>query len=304
MACVKGRIIKGIAGFYYVYVEDIGVVECKAKGLFRNKNIKPLVGDTVELEILSEDEFSRASDEVKAEGHITEVLPRKNSLIRPASANIDQVLLVFAVADPEPHLNLLDRFLISMEKKNLPVIILFNKTDLTEEDNVSELRQVYEKAHYKTFGIQALNSVNTAEVRECLKGKTTILAGPSGVGKSTFMNLMQPSARMETGAISEKIRRGKNTTRHTELIHVEKDTFLLDSPGFSSLALDDIEAGELSDYYPEFAERKDGCRFAGCAHINEPDCAVKEALAEGLIAKERYENYRKIYTELNSRKKY
>ena len=303
MASVKGRIIKGIAGFYYVYVEDIGVVECKAKGLFRNKSIKPLVGDEVEIEMLSASDASSEGGKYLP-GHITEVLPRRNSLIRPASANIDQVLLVFAVADPEPHLNLLDRFLVSMGKKKLPVIILFNKTDLTEEDTVSALRQVYEKAHYKTFGIQALNSVNTAEVRELLYGKTTILAGPSGVGKSTFMNLMQPLANMETGEISEKIRRGKNTTRHTELIHVAKDTFLLDSPGFSSLALDDTEAGELDLYYPEFAEMKDGCRFAGCAHINEPDCAVKEALAEGLIARERYDNYRKIYTELNTRKKW
>lgn len=292
---VNGRIIKGIAGFYYVYVEDKGVIECKAKGLFRNQKIKPLVGDSVTLQII---------DEEKNLGNIDKINPRKNELIRPAVANVDQAVVIFAVAEPEPHLNLLDRFLILMEKQQVPVIIVFNKTDLTEESEVAYLRQIYEKSHYRTFATNAVAGVGVEEIRELLKGKTTVLAGPSGVGKSTFMNLMQPEAAMATGEISEKIKRGKHTTRHSELIYVSRETYMLDTPGFSSLYIEDVEAGDLWRYYPEFVEFEDKCRFAGCSHIKEPDCAVKDALNDGLIAKERYDNYCKLYAEAAGRKKY
>lgn len=292
---VNGRIIKGIAGFYYVYVEGRGVIECKAKGLFRNQNIKPLVGDSVTLKII---------DEEKNIGNIEKINPRNNQLIRPAVANVDQALVIFAVADPEPHLNLLDRFLILMEKQGLPVIIIFNKTDLTEEGEVTHLRQIYEKSKYKTFAISAEKGIGTDEIRKLLDGKTTVLAGPSGVGKSTFMNLIQPEAGMMTGEISEKIKRGKHTTRHTELIYVSEGTYMLDTPGFSSLYVEEIEAGDLWKFYPEFVEYEDKCRFVGCSHIKEPDCAIKEALRDGLIAKERYDNYCKLYREAADRKKY
>lgn len=285
-----GKIIKGIAGFYYVYVNGRGVVECKAKGLFRKQGVKPLVGDMVRLDAES--------------GSITELLARKNSLIRPAVANIDQVLLVFAVKDPEPHLNLLDRFLVNMSKQGIRVIIVFNKTDLTEESDTALLRQIYEKAHYKVLTITAGKGEGREEVMELLAGKTTVLAGPSGVGKSTLMNLIEPDAGMETGSLSEKIKRGKNTTRHTELIHIAEDSYLLDTPGFSSLYIDSIEALELQDYYPEIKEHADSCRFAGCSHIKEPDCSVKKAVESGLIAKERYENYCRLYEEAATRKKY
>lgn len=292
---VNGRIIKGIGGFYYVYVEETGIVECKAKGLFRNQRIKPLVGDSVTLQIL---------DKEKLLGSIEAINPRKNELIRPAAANVDQAIVIFAVAEPEPHLNLLDRFLILMEKQHIPVIIVFNKTDLTEESKVASLRQIYEKSHYRTFATEAAAGIGTEEIRRLLDKKTTVLAGPSGVGKSTFMNLMQPEAGMETGAVSEKIKRGKHTTRHTELIYIAEETYMLDTPGFSSLYIDDIPAEELWEYYPEFVQYEGRCRFVGCSHIKEPDCAVKEALAEGLIAKERYDNYCKLYAEAAARKKY
>lgn len=292
---VNGRIIKGIAGFYYVYVEDKGVIECRAKGLFRNQKIKPLVGDEVILEII---------DEAKGLGNIVTISSRRNCLIRPAVANVDQALVVFAVAEPEPHLNLLDRFLVLMEKQQIPVIIVFNKIDLTEESEVAYLRQIYEKGHYKTCAISASNGIGTEEIHRILDKKTTVLAGPSGVGKSTFMNLIQPSAEMETGEISEKIKRGKHTTRHSELIYVSRETYMLDTPGFSSLYIDDIEAADLWKYYPEFVEYEDKCRFAGCSHIKEPDCAIKDAVSKGLIAKERYENYCRLYAEAAARKKY
>lgn len=292
---VNGRIIKGIAGFYYVYVEGTGIVECKAKGLFRNRKIKPLVGDSVTLQIF---------DAEKQLGSIETIEPRKNELIRPAAANVDQAIVIFAVAEPEPHLNLLDRFLILMEKQNIPVIIVFNKTDLTEESKVASLRQIYEKSYYRTFATEALSGIGTDEIRGLLDKKTTVLAGPSGVGKSTLMNLMQPEAGMKTGEVSEKIKRGKHTTRHTELVYIAKETYLLDTPGFSSLYIDDIPAEELRRFYPEFVRFEGRCRYAGCSHIKEQDCAVKEALAEGLIAGERYDNYCKLYAEAAARKKY
>jgi ribosome biogenesis GTPase len=291
----EGRIVKGIAGFYYIYVEDKGLYECKAKGLFRNKSIKPLIGDRVEIQIL---------DEEKKAGNLEKVFERTNSLIRPAVANVDQAVVVFALASPEPHLNLLDRFLVKMQRQDIPVIIIFNKTDLIEADYCDRLCQIYEKAHYKTFAISAANEKGTEEVREALLGKTSVLAGPSGVGKSTLMNIMQPNALMQTGELSEKIQRGKNTTRHTELVYMCRNTYLIDSPGFSSLYIDEIEAGDLYKYYPEFAEHEKNCRFAGCSHIKEPDCGIKEALKAGLIAKERYESYCKLYEEAADRRRY
>ncbi|MGN0165138.1 MAG: ribosome small subunit-dependent GTPase A [Lachnospiraceae bacterium] len=292
---VNGRIIKGIAGFYYVYVENKGVIECKAKGLFRNQKIKPLVGDSVVLQIID--------DENKL-GNIESINSRKNQLLRPAVANVDQAVVIFAVAQPEPHLNLLDRFLILMEKQQVPVIIVFNKTDLAEESETACLRQIYEKAGYSVLTANAVMGIGVEEIRRQLDGKTTVLAGPSGVGKSTVMNHLQPAAAMETGAVSEKIKRGKHTTRHTELVYLSPGTYLLDTPGFSSLYVEDVEAGDLWQYYPEFVKYEDQCRFVGCSHIKEPDCAVKNALAEGLIAKERYDNYCKLYAEAAGRKKY
>lgn len=292
---VEGKIIKGIAGFYYVYVEGFGVVECKAKGLFRSRNIKPLPGDIAEVAL---------TDENKKTGNIVEIRPRLNELVRPAVANVDQAMVVFAFSQPEPHLNLLDRFLIRMEKQEIPVIIVFNKKDLTEEDEAAHLRQIYEKSGYTVLEICAAQGIGTDEVRLLLDNKTTVLAGPSGVGKSTLVNLMQPDEKMETGAVSEKIKRGRHTTRHTSLLYVAENTYIIDTPGFSSLYIDDIEEGRLQEYYPEFSDYREKCRFAGCAHIKEPDCAVRDALKAGDIAPERYESYCRLYAEAASRKKY
>ncbi len=290
-----GKIIKGIAGFYYVYVEELGVIECKAKGSFRNQGLKPLVGDDVCLEILDRD---------KMLGNITELCKRRNSLIRPAVANVDQAVIIFAASSPEPNLNLLDRFLINMARQELETIIVFNKCDLADTESLDKIREAYKNCGSKLLFICAKEEKGTEEFRELLRGKTTVLAGPSGVGKSTLMNLMQPKAKAETGSISEKIQRGKNTTRHSELFYVEKNTYLMDTPGFSSLFVNDIEAIDLRAYYQEFIPFEAECRFGDCVHLNEEECGIRNALAKGLISETRYENYRLIYKEIKEQKKY
>ena len=223
---MQGKIIKGIGGFYYVH-DGIGkVYECRAKGIFRNRGIKPLVGDDVEISVL---------DEEKATGNLDEILPRKNRLIRPAVSNVDQAVVVFAITDPMPNLNLLDRFLVMMERQEVPVSICFNKIDLVDAAEQEKLRAIYEPAGYPVHFISTYEKSGLEEFHRLIIGKTTVLAGPSGVGKSSITNFIQPEAQMETGGISEKIRRGKHTTRHSELFFVEEGTYMMDTPGFSSL---------------------------------------------------------------------
>lgn len=292
---MQGKIIRGIAGFYYVHVPEIGILECKAKGIFRKNKLKPLVGDFVEVSIL---------DEENKKGNIDEVLERKNELIRPAVANIDQALVIFAIKKPEPNLNLLDRFLIMMEQKDIPCVLVFNKSDLATEEEKETLRAIYQNSGCKILFISAKQNQGIEEIRNVLEGKTSTVAGPSGVGKSSLINQLQSGISMETGSISEKIERGKHTTRHTEFIPIGDDTFIMDTPGFSSLAVFDMEKEELEQFYPEFDDYRDTCRFNGCSHTHEPGCSVKEAIEEGKISKERYENYKLIYEELKNRKKY
>ena len=292
---MQGKIIKGIAGFYYVNVVESGVYECKAKGVFRKEKIKPLVGDNVRIEIL---------DEENKTGNIVEIFPRKNELIRPAVANIDQALVVFAVTKPTPHFNLLDRFLVMMERKEIPVVLCFNKKDIATSPEIAELEAIYEKCGYPIVFTSALEQENIEEIRRLLLKKTTAIAGPSGVGKSSLINLLQNQVQMETGTISRKIERGKHTTRHSELIAVDADSYITDTPGFSSLYVNDFEKEELKYYFREFASYEGQCRFQGCDHVHEPGCAVKEALEEGKIHPIRYKNYLEMYTELKEKKRY
>lgn len=291
---MQGKIIKGIAGFYYVQTGD-KIYQCKAKGIFRNKKIKPLVGDNVDIDIL---------DETDLEGNITEILPRTNELIRPAVANVDQALVVFAARNPKPNYNLLDRFLMMMEKQQIPVFVCFNKMDLAKEKELALLDQTYENCGHKVMFISVRKEEGIEEIRNLIRGKTTVLAGPSGVGKSSLMNLLQPEANMETGAVSEKIKRGKHTTRHSELICIEENTFVLDTPGFSSLFIHTFEEDEIREYFQEFTPYEGQCRFQGCSHTHEPDCGVKKALEEGKISQIRYDNYVNIYTELKEKRKW
>ena len=292
---MQGKIVKGISGFYYVHVVESGIYECKAKGIFRQQKMKPLVGDDVEIDIISEE---------KKTGNVAAILPRKNALIRPAVANVDQALLIFAAASPNPNFNLLDRFLVMMGRQDVPVILCFNKCDLITEEQQQEIAAIYEASGCKILFVSAKKELGLKELQEILEGKTTTVAGPSGVGKSSLINLLAPEACMETGEISKKIERGRHTTRHAELIQFKGDGYIMDTPGFSSLYLPEMEKEELQDCYPEFAAFEPYCRFQGCSHISEPDCGVKEALSEGKIHPVRYENYCQLYGELKDRKKY
>ena len=292
---MQGKIIKGIAGFYYIYAENDEIYECKAKGIFRKDNRKPLVGDNVEIEVL---------DEQEKEGSVTAILPRKNSLIRPAVANVDQAFVIFAMENPKPNFMLLDRFLIMMEKENVPAVICFNKKDLATEEELEFLYETYKSCGYQVILSSTFNGEGLEEIREILKGKTTVVAGPSGVGKSSITNALQENVQMETGEISKKLKRGKHTTRHSQVIPVGKDTYLMDTPGFTSMNLPELEKEDLRFYFPEFEPLEGSCRFNGCVHMNEPDCAVKAAVSDGKIHKMRYESYTTMYQELKEQKKY
>lgn len=292
---MQGKIIKGIGGFYYIHAEDAGVYECRAKGIFRKDGKKPLVGDNVEISVL---------DQEKRTGNVDQILPRKNELIRPAVANVDQALVVFAVSAPKPNLNLLDRFLISMRQQQVPVMICFNKADLVGENELKKLADTYAGCGCEVLFASVLERKGLETIAERLTGCTTVVAGPSGVGKSSLTNYLQPDAGMQVGEISRKIDRGKHTTRHTELIWIGKDTYFLDTPGFSSLYLQNLEREDLKKYFPEFWPYEDHCRFQGCMHISEPDCAVKEALDKGEISRVRYENYLLLAEELKNKKRY
>ena len=251
---MQGKIIKGIAGFYYIYAEDDNIYECKAKGIFRKDNLKPLVGDNVEITVL---------DEEAKKGSVTTVLPRRNSLIRPAVANVDQAFVIFAMENPKPNFLLLDRFLIMMEQQGIPAVICFNKKDIGEEKELERLYKTYTGCGYQVILSSTFSGEGMEEIKKVLRGRTTVVAGPSGVGKSSITNCMQGEVQMETGEISKKLKRGKHTTRHSQVIPVEKDTFLVDTPGFSSLYLTDMEEDELRDYFPEFVKYEPNCRFQG-----------------------------------------
>ena len=292
---MTGKIIKGIAGFYYVNNGENKVYQCKAKGIFRNRKIKPLVGDNVEIEIL---------DAEKNLGNIEDILPRFNWLNRPAVANVDQTVIIFAVSAPAPNFNLLDRFLINMEQHEVPTIICFNKIDLEGFRQSEDICRSYTKSGYEVLFISAESGYGINTLEAVIKGKTTVFAGPSGVGKSSTLNSLFPDANVQTGGLSEKIQRGKHTTRHSELMFVDDDTYIMDTPGFSSLYTEGIEAEDLKLYFPEIAAYTGTCKFNMCNHISEPGCLVKEAVGDGRISKMRYDDYVMIYNELKEKRKW
>lgn len=292
---MTGKIVKGIAGFYYVHNKERGLFECKAKGIFRNKKIKPLVGDNVEFDIIDEKNFL---------GSIVDVLPRKNCLLRPEVANVDQAVIIFAVKDPEPNINLLTRFLVRMQKEEVETLICFNKEELVSDEQCSRLRDIFSKSGCSILFTSTYEETGLEQLEQMIEGRTTVFAGPSGVGKSSIINYLYPKALMETGDISDKIKRGKHTTRHSELFNIHGDTYIMDTPGFTSLYLNEFDKDEIRFYFHEFDEYEGMCRFNGCIHVNEPGCAVKNAVEDGKISRVRYENYVEIYNERKNTRRY
>lgn len=282
-----GTIIKGIGGFYYVKASG-KVYECKARGVFRKQKITPMIGDRVEIELIGE------------KGSIAKILPRSSFLVRPPVANVDTMMLVVAAASPEPNLFLIDKMLVNAEINNIEPAVCINKTDIASREDIAE---IYSKAGYKVFCVSAEKQEGTAELMDYLEGKTTAFAGLSGVGKSSLLNIITDDD-LETGSVSEKIQRGKHTTRHVELFEMKGGGFVLDTPGFSSLEVEGIKAEDLWQYFPEMANSQNKCRFRGCSHINEPDCFVKEKVENGEMASSRYESYIELYNKLKSVKEW
>ncbi len=285
---LEGRILKGVGGFYYVYTAE-GTFQCRARGLFRKHSLKPLAGDRCRIELTNTEDV---------EGNVAEILPRKNSLIRPPVANIDQALVIFAMHSPEPAWGLLDRYLIMMERAGIPSVICINKDDLAEGLEALDIKRIYEPAGYRIVFTSAREHTGIDELKDVLYGKITSVAGPSGAGKSSIINAILGSELMETGDISRKLKRGKQTTRHTELINLWEDTFIFDSPGFSAVELPDMDKSELDVCFPEMRPYKGHCYYADCSHTHEPGCSVREALEDNNIAAERYASYTELFAEL------
>ncbi len=290
---MRGRIIKGIGGFYYVNTEE-GIIESRARGVFREENLKPLVGDLVEIKLSSEDNS----------GYIIDIYQRETELIRPAVANISQAIIVMSIKKPNYNSWLLDKFLLMAEHEKLKILICINKCDL-DEGRSRELSHIYKDAGYDILTTSAEKGIGIELLREKLKNQISVFAGPSGVGKSTLLNAINPSFSLETGKVSKKTQRGKHTTRHVELLELDKDAFVLDSPGFSSLNLDFLEdETQVKEYFREIKKHGQKCNFISCLHDQEPKCAVKDRVDKGEINQERYENYLSMVNEVKNIKRY
>lgn len=295
-----GKIVKAVSGFFYVRTENYNLVECKAKGSFKHNNVTPLVGDDVQFEL---------TDGANMKGMIVDIYPRFSELKRPPVANVDQAMVVFAVRDPNPTLSTLDRFLCLMKKQGIKTIIVFNKKDLARKDDIKNLKKTYKNAGCKLYFTAATkNGQGMFFLNRDLKKKLTVMAGPSGVGKSTILNVLSNNNEeiVQTGAISAKLGRGKHTTRHNEIYWVQKKIQIIDTPGFTSLLVnsDDYTREELQDAFPEFDAFKGQCKFKNCSHIKEKDCAVRKAVDAGEIPTSRYNSYKSIYQELKSQEKH
>lgn len=305
---MKGLLIKSTGSWYHVENETGDRLECRIKGLFRiqgSKNTNPLaVGDWVNYEF---DEDGK--------GLITELFPRKNYIIRKSvnlsrqvhviAANIDQAYLFITIKQPDTPLGFIDRFLVTAEAYHIPVVLIFNKSDLYDADEIEVvelLRKEYEKIGYKTILNSSFQN-NQQEIQAGLQGQVTLLAGNSGAGKSTFINSIQPNLNLKTGSVSEYHEKGMHTTTFAEMFKLDGGGWIIDTPGIKGFGIVDIEKNELCDYFPEMKKYSDECKFHNCKHINEPGCAVKKAVEAGVIWENRYHNYLSIFED-NSKETY
>jgi ribosome biogenesis GTPase len=282
---VDGIIYKALSGFYYVKTTE-GNLECKARGVFRIQKHTPLVGDYVEVEL---------DQETALKGTIVKIKERSIEFKRPAVANVDQALIVFALKNPAPNMNLLDKLLVMCEHTGIEPILVFNKYDLDEKHFFDEMDQIYASSGYKLIKASTKVHGGTDSLKKVLKDKISVFCGPSGVGKSSILNTIQHGLKLKTGELSEKIQRGKHTTRHTELVALDFGGFVVDTPGFTSLAIDDIEMDEVKDCFPEFRKRAGACRFDDCLHMDEPGCEIIKALDAGEIHFSRYQSYKQFF---------
>lgn len=285
---MEGRIIKGIGGFYYIKTDD-GIIECKARGKFRYNSLKPMVGDKVDIVVEN------------GKGVIEKIYERTSELIRPTVSNVTRAFVVFAIKNPDIQFELLNRFLVLCEYNDIEAIVCLNKEDLCSEEEKKEIEEAIKEIGYEVLFINAKEKRGLEDLEKRLENNITVLCGPSGAGKSTLLNALIKTDHMETGEVSEKIGRGKHTTRHSELIEIENG-YLVDTPGFSTLDLNFMEKDELKYCFPEFNKYQDECKFRGCNHYKEPSCAVKENVENGNINKLRYEFYIKRLEEILNRR--
>ncbi|MGN0144543.1 MAG: ribosome small subunit-dependent GTPase A [Clostridium sp.] len=287
---MNGKIIKGIGGFYYIKTED-GLIECKARGKFRHKDIKPMVGDNVTIKI------------EKGKGVIEEIHKRTSELVRPTVANVSLAFIVFAVKNPDINFDLLNKFLVLCEYNNIEVVVCLNKIDLVSEEEREEIKKRITDIGYEVLFINAKEGIGLERLKEKIEGNVTVFCGPSGAGKSTLINKLADKEHMETGKVSEKLGRGKHTTRHSELIEVSNG-YIVDTPGFSTLEIKDLmDKNSLKYCFPEFSEYNDKCKYRGCLHYKEPKCALKDAVEEGKVNKYRYSFYVKSLEEIMEEEK-
>ncbi len=289
---MQGIIIGNISNTYKIEMAE-KIYTAYARGKFKNQDIKPLVGDRVEIEL---------TDQQKSEAIIEEILPRKNEIKRPKIANIDQIIFIISTKNPKPDLLMLDKQLAYAEKIGIQPIIVVNKCDL--KDIYQSIKELYSKVGYKVIVTSAKQNIGIDELKQVLQNKISVFSGNSGVGKSSIINSVFDKEKTQEGEISQKNKKGKNTTTDTKLYKLEENTYIADTPGFSSFEISEIESKELDKCFREFVPEIEKCEFVGCTHIKEENCGVKKAMQEGRVSTERYERYCNMYDELKEKEKY
>lgn len=287
---MTGKIIKGVGGLYVVSTKE-KLYECSVRGIFRKMNIVPTVGDDVDIEVI---------DNKNLKGNIIEIQNRKNSFIRPRVVNVDQTVIVISIKNPSINYDLLDRIIVLAEEQNTEIIICINKVELGNEEECELIKDLYENIGYEVVLTSTKEDIGIDRLKKLLNGKTSVFSGLSGVGKSSLTNKIISQNKMETGNLSEKIGRGKHTTRHCELIEIDENSFIVDAPGFSSLSLEHIDIENLSEFFKEFKKFEGECRFSDCIHVNEPDCGVKKQVGKG-INEARYNRYLSFLKAINNK---